>query len=43
MENNLLDRDTFIYATSVESKGMPEAVEVLAEVVLRPQLLPEEV
>ncbi|XP_047499626.1 mitochondrial-processing peptidase subunit alpha-like [Penaeus chinensis] len=36
-------RDTFIYATSVESKGMPEAVEVLAEVVLRPQLLPEEV
>ncbi|KAK4313571.1 hypothetical protein Pmani_015081 [Petrolisthes manimaculis] len=36
-------RDTLIYATSVESKGMAEAVSVLSEVVLRPQLLEEEV
>ncbi|KAK8749038.1 hypothetical protein OTU49_015653 [Cherax quadricarinatus] len=36
-------RDTFIYAASVESKGMSDAVEVLSEVVLRPQLLPEEI
>ncbi|XP_071542871.1 mitochondrial-processing peptidase subunit alpha [Panulirus ornatus] len=36
-------RDTLIYAASVESKGMPDAVEILSEVILRPQLLPEEV
>ncbi|XP_042224670.1 mitochondrial-processing peptidase subunit alpha-like [Homarus americanus] len=36
-------RDTFIYAASVESKGMIDALEVLSEVILRPQLLQEEI
>ncbi|KAG0714224.1 Mitochondrial-processing peptidase subunit alpha [Chionoecetes opilio] len=36
-------RDTLIYATSVEARGMPEAVQILSEVILRPQLQPEEI
>ncbi|CAL4079408.1 unnamed protein product, partial [Meganyctiphanes norvegica] len=36
-------RDTFIYAASVETVGMDSAMEILAEVTLRPQLLNEEI
>jgi len=36
-------RDTFIYATSVESRGLDVAVQVLGDVVLRPQLNAEEI
>lgn len=36
-------RDTLIYATSVEARGMPEAVRILSEVILRPKLEQEEV
>ncbi|XP_068213184.1 mitochondrial-processing peptidase subunit alpha [Palaemon carinicauda] len=36
-------RDTLIYAASVESKGMTDAVEVLSEVILRPRLTDDEV
>ena len=39
----VLYRDTLIYATSVESRGMGEAVKILSEVILRPQLQAEEV
>ena len=38
-----LYRDTLIYATSVEARGMAEAVKILSEVILRPQLQQEEV
>lgn len=36
-------RDTFIYAASADSRGLDEVTKVLAEVVLRPQIKPEEV
>ncbi|CRK87270.1 CLUMA_CG001072, isoform A [Clunio marinus] len=36
-------RDTFIYAASADSRGLDQVTKVLAEVVLRPQLKPEEV
>ncbi|XP_050707963.1 mitochondrial-processing peptidase subunit alpha-like isoform X2 [Eriocheir sinensis] len=36
-------RDTLIYATSVEARGMPEAVKILSEVILRPKLEQEEI
>ncbi|XP_045104172.1 mitochondrial-processing peptidase subunit alpha-like [Portunus trituberculatus] len=36
-------RDTLIYATSVEARGMAEAVRILSEVILRPQLQQEEI
>jgi processing peptidase subunit alpha len=36
-------RDTFIYAASADSRGLDAVTKVLAEVVLRPQLKPEEV
>lgn len=36
-------RDTFIYAASADSRGLDSVTKVLAEVVLRPQLKPEEV
>jgi processing peptidase subunit alpha len=36
-------RDTFIYAASADSRGLDSVTKVLSEVVLRPQLKPEEV
>lgn len=36
-------RDTLIYATSVETKGLDKAVEIMGEVVLRPLITEEEV
>lgn len=36
-------RDTFIYAASADSRGLDQVTKVLAEVVLRPQIKPEEV
>lgn len=36
-------RDTFIYAASADSRGLDQVTKVLAEVVLRPQLRPDEV
>ena len=35
-------RDTFLYAASVDSRGLEPTVEILGEVVLRPQFSPEE-
>ena len=35
-------RDTFLYAASVDSRGLDPTVEILGEVVLRPQFSPEE-
>ncbi|XP_041974153.1 mitochondrial-processing peptidase subunit alpha [Aricia agestis] len=36
-------RDTTVYATSADSRGLEAITQVLAEVTLRPQLTPEEV
>ena len=35
-------RDTFLYAASVDSRGLEATLEVLGDVVLRPQFSPEE-
>jgi len=35
-------RDTFLYAASVDSRGLEPTLEVLGDVVLRPQFSPEE-
>ena len=37
------NRDTLIYAVSAESSGLPQVVELLSEVVLRPKIAQEEV
>lgn len=36
-------RDTFVYATSAERKGLENVVKILSEVLLRPQLKDSEV
>ena len=36
-------RDTFLYAASVDSRGLEPTLEILSEVVLRPQFSPEEI
>lgn len=36
-------RDTFIYAASADTRGLDQVTKVLSEVVLRPQLKPDEV
>jgi len=36
-------RDTFLYAASVDSRGLEAAVEIIADVVLRPQLTDQEI
>lgn len=36
-------RDTFIYAASADSRGLDKVTAVLAEVVMRPKLQPEEI
>jgi hypothetical protein len=35
-------RDTFLYASSVDSRGLDETMEILGEVVLRPLFTKEE-
>jgi len=35
-------RDTFLYAASVDSRGLEQTVDILGEVVLRPEFTPEE-
>ena len=35
-------RDTFLYAASVDSRGLDATVEILGDVVLRPQITEEE-
>ena len=35
-------RDTFLYAASVDSRGLDATVEILGEVVLRPQITDDE-
>ena len=35
-------RDTFLYAASVDNRGLEQTIEVLGDVVLRPQFTPEE-
>ena len=35
-------RDTFLYAASVDNRGLEQTIEVLGDVVLRPQFSPEE-
>ena len=35
-------RDIFLYASSVDSRGLDETVEILGEVVLRPLFQPEQ-
>ena len=35
-------RDTFLYAASVDSRGLEPTIEVLGDVVLRPQFSQEE-
>ena len=37
------NRDTFIYAASIETSALDTAIKVLGEVILRPQLTPQEV
>lgn len=41
--NMFVNRDTFIYAASIETSALDTAIKVLGEVVLRPRLSPEEV
>ncbi len=36
-------RDTFLYAASVDSRGLDAAVEIIADVVLRPQMTDAEI
>jgi processing peptidase subunit alpha len=36
-------RDTFLYAASVDSRGLEATVEIIADVVLRPEMSDEEV
>ena len=36
-------RDTFLYAASVDSRGLDATVEIIADVVLRPEMSEEEV
>jgi processing peptidase subunit alpha len=36
-------RDTFLYAASVDSRGLDAAVEIIADVVLRPEMSEEEI
>ena len=36
-------RDTVIYAVSASMDGLPEVVDILSDVVLRPKITPEEV
>ena len=38
----ILFRDTFLYAASVDSRGLDATVEILGEVVLRPQITDDE-
>ena len=38
-----MNRDTFIYAASIETSALDTAIKVLGEVILRPQLTPQEV
>jgi predicted Zn-dependent peptidase len=38
-----LNRDTFIYAASIETSALDTAIKVLGEVILRPKLTPQEV
>ena len=35
-------RDTFLYAASVDSRGLDATVEILGDVVLRPQITDDE-
>ena len=35
-------RDTFLYAASVDSRGLDATVDILGEVVLRPQITDDE-
>ena len=37
-----LFRDTFLYAASVDSRGLDATVEILGDVVLRPQITDDE-
>lgn len=39
----LFSRDTFVYAASADVKGLPAVINVLSDVVLRPQITPEEI
>ena len=41
--NYILSRDTFIYAASIENHGLDTAVKILGDVVLRPNITPEEI
>jgi hypothetical protein len=43
LEFSPLFRDTFIYASSADRRGMDSVVQVLGEVVLRPQISLKEV
>ena len=36
-------RDTFLYAASVDSRGLDATVEIIADVVLRPEMSEEEI
>ena len=36
-------RDTFLYAASVDSRGLDAAIEIIADVVLRPEISEQEI